>query len=285
MSELMKPIMSEPRNRTRAVSRILAGLTAVLLLPNLRPQEAAPPAESNSPRPVGIPGGATPPGRTRPLRAAPGEGFSQPLPERLGSRYPASGLRPPSEVAPARFEAAVYEVRVPEARLAELEAPALEARAATVPDLAKALGEFGETRLLYKLDQTVNLYGESIVMGSQEPMVTGSRRMDSGPAINTVTYQEVGLIVKLAADPPAPDAPRKEPAVQVNFELSAMTDSGVEIAPSVKAQRIRNLQLSHSETPRFGRPMVLLHVAAAPGNAEAPPTAYVIRYVFREVRN
>jgi hypothetical protein len=280
----MKPIMPEPRKRTVAVSRILTGLTAALLLPTLRPQEAPAPAESENSRPAGVPGGTTPPIRSRTVRVPPGEGFSQPFPERAGSRSSAPGLRPPSEVAPARFEASVYEVRVPEARLAELEAPALEARAATTQDLAKALGEFGEARLLYKLDQTVNLYGENIVIGSREPMVTGSRRMDSGPAINTISYQEVGLIVTLAANPPAPDAPRKQPAVQVNFELSTMSDGGVEIAPSVKASRFRNLQLSHSETPRFGRPMVLLHVAATPGDEKAPPTAYVVRYVFREVK-
>jgi len=279
----MKPIMTQPGSHARVASRILAGFTAVLLLPNLRPQDAAPPIESDGPRPAGIPAGATPPIRTRTVRVPPGEGFSQPLPERVGSRSAAPALRPPSEVAPARFEAAVYEVRVPEARLAELEAPSLEARAATVLDLAKALGELGEARLLYKLDQTVNLYGESIVMGSREPMVTGSRRMDSGPALNSVTYQEVGLLVNLAANPPAPDASRKSPTVQVNFELSTMGDSGVEIAPSVKAPRIRNLQLSHSETPRFGRPMVLLHVAATAGDEKAAPTAYVVRYVFREV--
>ena len=65
--------------------------------------------------------------------------------------------------------------------------------------------------------------------------------------------------------------------------MAALADSGVEIAPSVKAPRIRNLQLSHSETPRFGMPVVLLNVSASPGGDAAPPTAYVIRYVFREV--
>ncbi len=41
----------------------------------------------------------------------------------------APALSPPTEVAPARFEAMVYEVQIPEARIAELEASALEAKA------------------------------------------------------------------------------------------------------------------------------------------------------------
>jgi hypothetical protein len=191
-------------------------------------------------------------------------------------------MRPPTEVAPARFEATVFELQLPNAREAEFEVPALEGRAATAADLAKALAEFGETKVLYKVDQTVNLCGESITMGSREPMVTGSRQTGSGGAINSVTYQEVGLIVSLAASPAASDAPRTNLVVQVSFELSALADSGIEIAPSVKASRIRNLQLSHSETPRYGRPVVLLSASAPPGADQEYLTAYVVRYVFRE---
>jgi len=196
----------------------------------------------------------------------------------------APALRPPTEMAPARFEVTVYEVQVPENRLAELEAPALEAKATTAQDLAKALGEFGKTKVLYMIDQTVNLYGESIMLSTSEPMVTGTSRMGPGPAINSITYQQAGLVVNLAASPPPQDPPRKQLPVQVNFELSALADSGVEIGPEVKATRIRNMHLSHSETPRFGKPLVLLNVSAPAGADPAPPVAYVVRYVFRELK-
>ena len=108
-------------------------------------------------------------------------------------------MRPPLEIAPARFEATVYEVQLPENRVAEFEAPALEAKAGTPQDLTKALGEFGKTRVLYKIDQTVNLYGENIVLGASEPMITGTRMMNTGSSVNTITYQHVGLIVSFAA--------------------------------------------------------------------------------------
>ncbi|MCX6904442.1 MAG: hypothetical protein NTW03_13365 [Verrucomicrobia bacterium] len=227
---------------------------------------------------------ATPSGRSRPVRMSPAENMPMPSPERMASRPLGPGWPPPTEVAPARFEATVYEVEVPETRIAELEAPALEAKAGTPQDLAKALAEFGKARVLYKIDQPVNLCGENITLGTREPMITGSRRTETGTTINTITYQEVGLIVNLATSPSPPDAPRGVLPVQVNFELSVLADSGVEIAPTVKATRIRNLHLNHSETPRFGKPLVLLNVSAPPGSDKVLPVAYVVRYVFREVK-
>lgn len=187
---------------------------------------------------------------------------------------------PPTEIAPARFEATVYEVQIPGDRIADLEAPTLEAKASTVQGLGKALQSFGSPKVLYKIDQVVNLYAESITLGTSEPMVTGSRRMDSGSAINSITYQQVGLIVNLSASSPPKDPPGKDLAVQVKFELSALAESGVELAPQVRANSIRSVQLSHSETPRFGNPVVLLNVCALSGSDQA--VAYVIRYRFSE---
>ncbi len=204
--------------------------------------------------------------------------------ERMLSRPPMAA-RPPAEVAPARFEATVFEVEVPEARIVELDAKALEAKAATAQDLAKALAEFGKTKVLHKIDQTVNLYGESILLGTHEPMITGTRQMESGRGFNSVTYQEVGLVVNFAASPPPPESPRKDLNVQVNFNLSTMADSGVELSPGLKASSIRSVQFSQTGTPRFGRPSVLLNVSAASGgDNKALPTAYVVRYVLNEAK-
>ena len=70
----------------------------------------------------------------------------------------------------------------------------------------------------------------------------------------------------------------------MNFELAALADSGVELSQGVKATSIRNMQLSHSETPRYGKSLVLLNVSAPQGNAQATPVAYVIRYILRETK-
>ncbi|MCP5519977.1 MAG: hypothetical protein H7A46_00345 [Verrucomicrobiales bacterium] len=201
----------------------------------------------------------------------------------MNMRSPASVLSPPTKIAPARFETTVYEVRLPRARISQLEAPALESKAATAGSLAKALGEFGDTQVLYKVDQTVNLCGETIRLGTQKPVIAGTRVMPTGQAINTVTYQEVGLIVKLAANPPPVHADRGSFPVQLEFELSVLEESGIEIAPSVPAFQTKQLQLSHGAAPHFGKAVVLLSVSAGTGSDQVFPTAYVIRYVFHKV--
>jgi hypothetical protein len=104
-----------------------------------------------------------------------------------------------------------------------------------------------------------------------------------GSAINSVTYQQVGLIVNLTANLLPKESASKGLCVQMNLELAATYESGVEIAPQTKAISTRNISLSHSETPRFGKPSVLLNVCI-PGNEKSTPMAYVIRYVFREVQ-
>jgi hypothetical protein len=177
-----------------------------------------------------------------------------------GSPSAPAGAPAPTEVAPARFEATIYEVRVPEEGIASLDARALEAKAGTAQALAKALAEHGQTRVLYKVDQTVNLFGETITLTENQPMVTGSRMSASA------------------------DAKRKGPNTQVVFHLAALQDSSVEIAPKVRAKSVRIINLSHSEVPRFGQPCIQLNVSAGTGEPAAPATAYVVRYVVSETK-
>jgi hypothetical protein len=202
----------------------------------------------------------------------------------MPSRQSRATVSPPTELAPARFEATVYEVQVPEPRVGDLDALALEAKATTAQELAKALEDFGKARVLYKIDQTVNLHGESIMLGTSVPVVTASRRLESGPAMNSITYQDAGLMVNLSASAPSEGAAAGELCAQVNFELSAPFESEVELAPQVRATSSRKMELRHSEKPRFGKPLVLLNVSAAGVGDQVPPVAYVIRYVLSELK-
>ncbi len=138
--------------------------------------------------------------------------------------------------------------------------------------------------MLHKIDQTVNLYGENISLGTREPIITDTRMSDKGTAVNSFRYEEVGLMVNLAANSPGTNELRKELLVQMNCQLSALTESEVEISPPAKATRIRQVRLNHSETPQFGKPLVLVNVSASPGNDKGLPVAYVMRYVFREIK-
>ena len=211
----------------------------------------------------------------RPPRPS-GEGFTG----RSGRTPP----RPPADIAPARFEATVYEVQVPENRLAELDAQALAAKAGNAEDLRKALADFGPTKVLYKVDQPVNLYSESIVIGSRVPFVTNSRATEAGGVVNTIQYQQVGVIFQITAALPPKESKRKGLDVRLNTELSAMVDSPVAISPGAKAVTIRSVSFSQSQSLQYGRPIVALNLASPARDEKAPPVAYVIRYVFTEVK-
>ena len=184
----------------------------------------------------------------------------------------------------AHFEAAVYEVQVPAARAGELDGNTLAAKAATAEDLRKALADLGPTKILYKIDQPVNLHSENIHVGSREPFVTNTRMTESGATINTIQYQQVGVIINMRAGPPPKDSKRRDPDVQMKIELSTLCDSGLEIGPKTKAVTIRSVSIDHSEPLQYGRPFIMLNTSYPPQGEKASPVAYVVRGVFSKVQ-
>jgi len=197
---------------------------------------------------------------------------------------PVTSPKAPAEIAPARFEATAYEVLVPADRAGKLDSAALTAKAADPDDLCKALAEFGPTRILYRVDQPVDLYSENIMISSREPIVTGTRKTDTGQSINTVEYRQVGLIVNISAGPPPKDSTRKGLDVRMKIELAAIGQSAVEISPQVKTAVIRNASIDHSESLRFGRPFVMLNVTYPPKDEKGTAAVYVIRGLFNEAK-
>jgi len=216
-------------------------------------------------------------------RAAPPAG-AMPGVMRPRAAAPTESLKAPTDVAPARFEATAYEVEVPADRAGQLDSAALTAKAANADDLCKALAEFGPTKTLYRVDQPVNLYSENIMVGSSEPMVTNTRKTDTGQSINTVQYQQVGLMVNIAAGPPPQDSARKGLDVRMKIQLAAIGQSTVEISPQAKAAVVRTVAIDHSEPLRFGRPFVMVNVTYPAKDEKGPAVAYVIRGLFREVQ-
>jgi hypothetical protein len=193
----------------------------------------------------------------------------------------------PSGAADARtahFEAAVYEVQVPAARAGELDGNTLAAKAATAEDLRKALADLGPTKILYTVDQPVNLYSENIRVGSREPFVTNTRVTETGATLNAVQYQQVGVIIAISAGQPPRDSKRRDPDVQMKIELSALCDSGREIGPGIKAAIVRSVSIDHSEPLQYGRPFIMLNTSYPPPDEKASPVAYVIRGVFSKVQ-
>jgi hypothetical protein len=257
-----------------------------LVAQETKPGPATPAAEAaapaGSPQPDTREAGRRPGGTA--MRERPADGGTV-FTDRLKTVIKEASIKaPPTQVAPARFEATVFELRVPEDRVAELDARSLESKAGTAQSLAKALSEFGHSRVLYKVDQTVNLFGEGITLTDDGPMETGSRTSASGDVINSVTYKNVGLRIDISASAPVSDGKRNVPNTQVLLHLAALEDSSVELAPRLRVKSVRTIDLNHSEVPRFGQPCVQLSVSAGTSEPAAQATAYVVRYVFSETR-
>ena len=192
---------------------------------------------------------------------------------------------PPTNVAPARFEATVYELEIPENRIADLDAAKLESSAATPQSLTGALRAFGTPKVLYKVDQTVNLYGENITLGTQEPTVSGTSMNARGMRVNSIMFQNVGLVTRIAAAVPLIAGRIADLKVQLNFQLSVIAPSNVELSDGVPATSVRTVALSQSGTPKFGTPSVLVTVSAAAAGEKSPPVAYIIRYQFTQPKS
>jgi hypothetical protein len=170
-----------------------------------------------------------------------------------------------------RLQASIYELRVAPERIGELDAQKL----ATL-DLAKPPPEVGESRPLYLIDQNVSLAGDRVMVGTNEPMVTNSRLTDRGQKINTVQYNSVGAIVDFKAERVGP----RQLQVTSTIEMSAKTDSAVEISPGVNSGVIRKATMSLKGAVELGKPSVLISADASSRDKDGKAIVYVARLVL-----
>jgi hypothetical protein len=242
------------------------------------PAVKAPPAEKAESKPESP---AAKPPSERPLGRVPAEGA--PLIMR-GPGAPGGSPPAPTDVSMARFEATVYEAQVPADRAGQLDSVALTAKAADPDTLRAALAEFGPTKILYRVDQPVNLYSENIMISSREPVGTAARKTDTGQSINTVQHQQVGLIVNIAAGLPPKDSDRKGLDVRMRIEVASIGEGAVDVTPQFKGAVIRNVSIAHSAALQYGRPSVMLNVAYPQKDEKTSAVVFVIRSCFSEIK-
>jgi hypothetical protein len=145
----------------------------------------------------------------------------------------------------------------------------------------------------YRIEQPVNVFSSRIIIGSSEPVISGTRPTTTGGTVNSINYQNVGFIVQLSAQGPPKDQDTAAPIVTSAIKLSVVRPGEKEIAPGQKESVIRAMSLDHSGALELNRPQVLLAISSnavssfrrsADGNkaGETPttPVAYVVRYQF-----
>jgi hypothetical protein len=182
------------------------------------------------------------------------------------------------KILSAQFQATVYEVHPATNQLASLDSKSLARQATTADTLLKALSGLGGARILYRVDQAVNVYAERITIGESEPMVTGVTTTATGQSVNSIAYRNVGIIVRLSAHLPTPETDK--PTVRISVQLSVLRPSDTEIAPGRTATSTRNISLEHQEPLTFNQPQVAISVKSTSDSEQTTPTAYIIRYMF-----
>jgi hypothetical protein len=196
----------------------------------------------------------------------------------------ASATKPAAETSatnlPAQFQATFYEVHPAADRAGALDASALASQAASADSLLKALADSGTSRILYRIDQPVNVFSDQIVISTNAPLVTGTRMSSTGRAMNSMAYQRSGVSVSLSAQASPKDARGEGTNVAMMVQFSTPTPGEIEMAPGQKATVIKSLSLQHSESLEFGKPRVALAVGLSSAGDHAAPIAYVVRYLF-----
>jgi hypothetical protein len=188
------------------------------------------------------------------------------------------------EPLPARLEVTIYGTQVPAGRAPTLDAGSLAAQAGKAEGFRKSLAGIGRTKVLYHVDQAVNLSSKSrIRLGARVPFVSASRAMRAGATVNTVQYESVGADLRIAGQLTRRGR-SKHVTVQLEVELSAITPSGVEVSKGVKARVVRNVTLSYDGPVELGRPVVVVGVDASSEDADAEASAYVVRAVLSDLR-
>jgi beta-lactamase regulating signal transducer with metallopeptidase domain len=187
-----------------------------------------------------------------------------------------SGAQSPAmlgEGPTSALDATIYRVHLPADQIGRLDMAALNKSSATAAEFEKALSALGSLEPLYRANQSVRLAGDSINIGTQAPYVTASRQDDRGRGINTISYTNTGALFKIAGKAGAGD--RIE--LDLNMEVSSMTESSTEIAPGVKAPLFRVASMSHKGPVQADRPFVVVSVDAASVDAAGKAVAYIAR--------
>jgi hypothetical protein len=113
------------------------------------------------------------------------------------------------------------------------------------------------------------------------PRSASASRAPGISQISTVRYEDIGMILDLSVEPKRGEA-KGVLHTRMSLELSALADSGVELAKDVKAPEVRRIQMKQVGEMRIGRPIVTIHVDGSSRGKNGSPTAYVCRVLLSE---
>jgi beta-lactamase regulating signal transducer with metallopeptidase domain len=260
LEERLRAILDPQRNRSTMNTKTLSAATLVVLIA-LFPIALLHAQDASSTPP---PARRTPPA-TRP---------QSPM---AGSRMFGSSRADTDAAAPegptCMMDVTIYDVRLPADQLGLLDRNDLAKAAATAAGFEKALAAFGPVEPLYRVDQSVRLTKDRIVIGTQVPVITNSQTTGNGKTINSVSYQNTGAIFTLAGKPVSSG----NVDLNLDIEVSAISDGGTAISENVKASLFRTATLSSKGHVTPDQPFVILSFNGGTRDEAGRAVAYIAR--------
>jgi hypothetical protein len=179
----------------------------------------------------------------------------------------------------ARFEAAVYRLALSAEQVVQIDAAAL-AQAATLAEFDAAVRAFGDARVMYRVDQTINI-GQSprIRIVADQPYVTGTVAAQDGRPRRTITRHDVGAEFR-AFGAWVPGRAGECMHFTLDVEVSMLEESALEIGTDLAAQTFRKNHQRYGGPAELGQPLVLLNLDGACTDKSGQAVALLTRVVL-----
>ena len=190
-----------------------------------------------------------------------GVGFSS-------SEVPVLGSGPTCTV-----DATIYDVRLPVDKIGQLDVEALTRASTTAAAFEKALAALGESKPLYRANQSVRLSGDTITISAQTPYVTNSQITSTGQTVNSVSYTQIGTIFSIAGKAGANGSIELDMTIQV----STLSASGTPVLANLNAPMFRTAMMARKGPVEEKVPFVVVSVDAANVDAQGNAVAYIAR--------
>lgn len=211
------------------------------------------------------------------------QGQNRPQPVR-GRPAPLPEMSETSPGAPTRIQLEVFQLDGVGAKLAALD---LDQVATGSPsEVLARLGEFGQARLLHRLDTSLNLQGRetSIRVGNRVPVVQDVARTQSGQVAPSVSYNDVGLSLQLGGSWVEDDDEQIWASLNCNLEWSSIAETPVKMSEEVKLPSFGQFKFNQPLEIRDGDTLALLAshqpLSVAP---DSPSTLGIVRITLRRL--
>ena len=166
--------------------------------------------------------------------------------------------KPEGPPQPTRIQLDLFDLTCTTDKLAGLDTSQIGADQASSAQIIERLAKLGDAKHLMRVDNVVNLAGESnITQGVRKPIVKDVTMSKSGTVTPSVDYEEVGFIARFNGQW-RDGSPDSRADMVCSIEMSGVNESGVQVASGVTLPTFNELSIRQAITIAGGVPVLIL---------------------------